>query len=170
MKWRCWLVRRHLTAWSDSELTGHCSSRIETHLQHCPRCMAEARAVRWLVDLQRSAAGRVSADLELGKMWNSLVARLDEAEESEYVFGWTRLRPAVVAVALLVVCLAGFIGLAGDSEKVLIPLGIKPPPAAVSRAPVLFRDYPMIEKLDLLQHFDMVETIPLEEDGTSAHS
>jgi hypothetical protein len=59
--------------------------------------------------------------------------------------------------------------LAVGPQMVLMPLGLESPPPAVAQHTGLFKDYPLIERLDVLEHFDTVESVPLDDEGASRH-
>jgi hypothetical protein len=110
------------------------------------------------------------ADVDIDRIWQAVVReRAVAAARPSFFLTW--MRPVAFAVCVLALSVAGYFGSAPTPETVLVPLGIKSPPAAVSQAPVLFKDYPVIEKLDLLEHFDTVDSIPeLDDDSASENS
>jgi hypothetical protein len=50
---------------------------------------------------------------------------------------------------------------------VFISVGIESPPTAVVREPDLYTDYPLIQQLDALEHFDTVQSVPLDDEPAS---
>ena len=48
-----------------------------------------------------------------------------------------------------------------------MPLGLESPPPAVVQHTELFKDYPLIERLDVLEHFDTVESVPLDDESAA---
>src|SRR5206468_3127715 len=91
------------------------------------------------------------------------------SREAEYRarprFDWKwLLRPIPMALAAAALVVLMLVEVAGGPEDVLVPIGVKAPPPAVSHKPGLFRDYAIIEKLDALENFDTVEVEPLDDD------
>ena len=163
-----------LTAWVDGQLPARQHARVGEHVMHCVHCAAEADSLRMTIAWQQRALQAV-AELE-GVDALALKARLRRglaAEGDEAVAAWSlrhvwtsmwgRLALAGAAVSVAAVILM----LVGGPAMVLIPLGIESPPPAVAQHTELFKDYPLIERLDVLEHFDTVESVPLEDEGAS---
>ncbi len=56
------------------------------------------------------------------------------------------------------------LGTLGGPAGVLVPMGAKRPPAKVQSKPTLFQEYPIIERLEILENLDTVEAVQLEEE------
>ncbi|HXQ21753.1 MAG TPA: zf-HC2 domain-containing protein [Candidatus Acidoferrales bacterium] len=175
---RCSGVREDLTAWIDGALPSRRHERVRQHVAACRACAAEAERVRAAIEWQRRLLARALAvpDVEV----QPLQARLQQAVALEHrtergdrsVSVWTRMwqpgmfRPLAVTGAVVSAVLA-FVAFAGGPSALLIPLGIESPPAAVASQPELFKDYSLIQHLDALEHFDTVESMPLDDDQTT---
>lgn len=173
----CQSIQDQLTAWIDGELKAGESARVGAHVEECPLCTAETANLRRTVGLQRAALRRLMAvdDLDV----STLSARLDRVltgVDGSFWVRWNawgqtlrygRLRPVMFAGAAIAAVAFLSLFLAGGPEAVLIPLGVEPPPAAVSRQPDLFKDYMLIQHLEALENFDTVESTPLDDDQTS---
>jgi len=160
---RCWMVRGDLTAWVDGELSARRAERVRRHLASCSACAAEAEGLRDVIAQQRRLLTRLAA-VEVSPTLSRRLLR-EIAQESAAPRGWLWLfRPVAVAAATAAVGVVGLFTIAGGPRAVLIPLGVEPPPPAVTRTTDLFKDYPIIEKLDALENFDTVESVPLDED------
>jgi anti-sigma factor RsiW len=183
---RCHRVQADLTAWIDAELSRWRDARVRRHLSACADCAAAAAQLRATIETQRHALAAVAAapDIDGQVLWTQLQRALSEAgadavpvhswrqgrgmarntREPRWLWGWI-LRPMALAGAAVSVTVAVTVVLwRPDPGTVLAPLGVVPPPAAVTRAPELFKDYPLIEHLDALEHFDTVESEPLDEE------
>ena len=159
----CWMVQGDLTAWIDGELSARRAERVGRHLASCGACASEAESLRDAIAHQRSLLERLAA-VDVSPALSRRVLR-EIAEESEEPRSWLWLfRPVAVAAATAAVAMLGLFTVVGGPRAVLIPLGVEPPPPAVTRTTDLYKDYPIIEKLDALENFDTVESIPLDED------
>jgi predicted anti-sigma-YlaC factor YlaD len=172
----CQDFREELTAWVEGQLPARQHERISEHVTHCPQCAVEADSLRSAIAWQRRALRAVvSLDavdpLALSaRLRRQLSAAADDRAPAWILRDlWTTtvgrlaLAGAAVSVAALVFLLEIGPGM------VLIPLGLEAPPAAVARRTEFFKDYPMIERLDVLEHFDTVESVPLDDDSASQH-
>lgn len=165
---RCQPVRSRLTAWLDEELSARWDRKVREHLAQCAGCSAEAAEIRTAISFQMQAlsqllrrSGEISPSL-----WSRIDGRVEEADEPlRSTWSWMR-RPIVVGVAVALSMLA-LASVAGGPETVLIPLGVKAPPAIVKQAPEMFTKFRMFEKLDILQNFDTVDAIQID-DGDAA--
>ncbi|HVM98261.1 MAG TPA: hypothetical protein VMT89_17835 [Candidatus Acidoferrales bacterium] len=95
-------------------------------------------------------------------LWTRIKARSEEVEPPSPM-QWTWLRFPLVVSAVVMLSLVGFVTVTGGPERVLIPLGVKAPPPAVKRAPEMFTKYRMIEKLDMLENFDTVDAVQVDD-------
>lgn len=166
----CRTVGDQLTAWIDGELSAGEDERVRTHLDGCASCVAEAKSLRAAIELQRPALARLAAvpDLDVSgisrRFRQTLAALPDEATGSWGHWRQWLLRPVAIAGAAMAAGVAALVLFAGGPEAVLVPLGVEPPPVAVSRQPDLFKDYTLIQHLDALENFDTVESTPLDDD------
>ena len=172
---RCRRVRAELSAWIDGALPSRPAQRVRRHLAVCPGCAAEAEELRSAIAWQRQVLPAVLATCEPDVPL--LQVRMEQAIDSErlvnggkrrarmWIRGWRRglLGPLAAAAAAATVLLI-LVSLLGGPSAVLIPLGIESPPPAVARQPELFMDYSLIQHLDALEHFDTVESTPLDAD------
>jgi anti-sigma factor RsiW len=164
----CDWVHENLTAWIDGELPMRERAALQQHLETCGPCTAEARDLRAAIGLQRRVLGQMTGAgaIETEPLWRKVRLALVEAERPRAPWwGWLRqpfaMAGATVAAALLILLIAG------GPRAILVSLGIESPPTAVAREPELFKDYPLIEQLDALEHFDTVQSVPLDEEPTS---
>jgi anti-sigma factor RsiW len=161
----CRAVRENLTAWIDGELLPRWTERVRQHLAGCAQCAIEAEGLRGSIALQRQVLPRVVA----GAVDTvALQARLRRAvaaapEPREHAWRWI-FRPVVLAPAFAVLAALALFMFVGGPTDVLVPLGVAPPPAAMRRAPELFKDYTLIQHLDALENFDTVESEPLDDE------
>lgn len=174
----CAKIRENLTAWIDSELSRRWNDRVRRHLDTCAACAAEADSLRAAIAEQRRTLARVLAldnfdtTVLRAQLQHALDARADVGRWWKAP-GWDwspwawLARPVAVAGTVLAVATIGAVVFAGGPRAVLIPLGVESPPAAVTREPELFKDYPLIQRLDVLENFDTVESVPLDDDQTS---
>jgi anti-sigma factor RsiW len=168
---RCDDFSEDLTAWLDGQLLNRRHDRVQEHLSACARCRAEADSLRAAIAWQEEALRAVT--VANGVDTASLQTRLRRAMAAEahdrrpvwrlrdvWASMWGRLAlvGAAVSVAAVVVRLVGGPGM------VLMPLGLESPPPAVAQHTELFKDYPLIERLDVLEHFDTVEAVPLDDE------
>jgi anti-sigma factor RsiW len=163
-----------LTAWIDGELPPSRRDHIRRHLAGCRHCSAEMESLHSVIAWHRHALGALTTAAGVDTM--ALRTRLRHAMAAEVDAGtlewrwrdvwtsmWARLALAGAAVSVAVAVLL----LAGGPGMVLIPLGLEAPPPAVVQHTELFKDYPMIERLDVLEHFDTVESLPLDDEGAA---
>lgn len=166
----CMRYREDLTAFVDSELGIIARLRLRAHIAGCPRCATDVAALEANVHRQRevlatpvvvdvdgmlaAARGAVEA---LGAS-SVTVARRDRP----ILFPWNRTMIAGAAVAAAALLVVSVLGVTERAPKVLIPLGLEAPPAAVAKKPDLFREYDMIRELDALEHFDVVNRVRIE--------
>jgi anti-sigma factor RsiW len=162
----CRAVKGDLTAWCDGELSRRRTERIEQHLAGCGACAAEAQSVSAAVRWQRQALPRVTAVANCE--FSALQARLRRAltdEPGPRVPFWSWfVRPVAIAAATVMIAVVMLFSIMGGPQAVLIPLGVESPPVAVSSQPELFEDYQLIQRLDALENFDTVESVPLDDD------
>jgi anti-sigma factor RsiW len=162
----CRAVQENLTAWVDGELSPRWTERVREHVTRCADCAAELESLRASIALQRSTLPRLTAATAvdvagLQVRLRRAVAAADAPRRS--VWSWI-LRPVVLAPALALLAVLALLTAAGDPADLLVPLGVKSPPPAVKRAPELFKDYTLIQHLDALEHFDTVESEPLDDE------
>ncbi len=134
--------------------------------------------MRAAIQGQRRLLPRLAAapDLDSGALWTALQEELASAAQSppperrpwlrwwETLEGWEWLwRPVAVVGGAVAVVLVAALALLGGPQKVLVPLGVAPPPPAVSRSPEFFKDYSLIQHLDALENFDTVNAEPLDD-------
>lgn len=166
---RCQKARDNLTAWLDGALSSRWDEKLRQHLAGCSVCTAAADSLRKSIASQRNLLVAVAGPptVNVPQLWVQLQRERAAADTPVVPARLWWLRPAAFASAAVAASVVGFVGVAGGPEAVLIPLGVKAPPPAVKRAPVMFKEYSIIQKLDILEHFDTVEAMPLEEDAAS---
>ena len=163
-----------LTAWIEGQLPSWQRERIREHLTHCAPCAAEADSLRVAVAWQQQALRTVAALDAIDAMALKARLRRDLAADVDDVAPmwslrrvwesmWGRLMLAGTAAS---VAALGVLWVVGPG-MVLMPIGLESPPPAVAQHTELFKDYPLIEQLDVLEHFDTVETVPLDDEGAS---
>ena len=169
---RCSDLNEDLTAWIEGQLPERRGEQIRRHLVACASCRGEAESLRDAIAWQGKTLRAVVVERSVDAV--ALKERLRHkllAEAAERpalwtlrdAFGslWGRLALAGAAVSLGGVALV----LAGGPGMVLMPLGLESPPPAVVQRTDLFKDYPLIERLDVLEHLDTVESVPLDDDS-----
>lgn len=169
----CQAVQRNLTAWVDGALPAKREDQIRQHVTTCARCRAEAESIRAAVEAQQRTLSRAISvgDVDPELLWMRLQrTRASSAATNAQrwwsaPWGWAFRPVAVLGAALTVAAIVLF--WVGGPAEVLIPLGVESPPVAVSRQPEMFTDYPLIQHLDALEHFDTVESVPLDDDQAS---
>ncbi len=163
----CRSVHRNLVAWCDGELSPRQARRVRDHLATCAACAGEAERVRTAIEWQTQALIGIAV---AAADTHALQMKLQQALASEPDPGfpwWTWLtRPVALGAAAAVALVVVFFSLVGGPKAVLIPLGVEPPPVAVSSEPELFENYQLIQHLDAMENFDTVESVPLDEDQT----
>ena len=169
----CHNVSQDLTAWIEGELPERRCDYIREHLAACARCSAEAGSLRMAIAWQQRALRAVTSldGIATVALRAQLQHALAEAERRTPLWGWRpawssiwgRLALAGAALSFAIVVLL----LAGGPGMVLMPLGLESPPAAVAQHTELFKDYPLIERLDVLEHFDTVESMPLDDESAA---
>ena len=168
----CRNVSQDLTAWIEGELPERRCDCIREHLAACARCSAEVDSLRMAVVWQQRALRAVTSLDGIATAALRARLRLDLAAGAEertllwrwrqpWVSMWGRLALAGAAFSLALVILL----LAGGPGMLLMPLGLESPPPAVVQHTELFKDYPLIERLDVLEHFDTVESMPLDDES-----
>ena len=165
----CGAVRENLTAWLDGELSPRWTERVRAHVAACAQCAAEADGLRSSIPSQTAVLKRLSTmdDVDTAVLHARLRRAIAAAAEPRQSV-WSRLlRPVVLVPTCALLGVLALFTAAGGPTDVLVPLGVRPPPPAVKRAPELFKDYSIIQHLDELQHFDTVESEPLDDDQDS---
>jgi anti-sigma factor RsiW len=165
---RCRTVQSNLTAWVDGELSRRWERKVRDHLERCQLCAAEAEALRSAVEVQTRVLrqGLHQAGVVPAGLWTRVAAHAQETHAAPLAWLFW-LRPVVIVCAVVVLSLVGFVSAAGGPQAVLIPLGVKAPPPAVKRAPSMFTQYRMIEKLEILENFDTVDAVPLDDNDAA---
>ena len=169
----CHDISQDLTAWIEGELAQRRCEHIREHLTACAPCSAEAASLRVAIAWQQRALRKVTSldGVATVALRAQLQRALAEAEKRTPLWQWRpgwssiwgRLALAGAALSFAVVVLL----LAGGPGMVLMPLGLESPPAAVVQHTELFKDYPLIERLDVLEHFDTVESMPLDDESAA---
>lgn len=168
MRGACPHCRDHLTALVDGELGALADAWLRLHLRRNPPCAAAADELRRAVQLQTAllaAPAGVAGDDLLAGLRRSIAALGTPAPAAEAapvaaVPSWPRpLLAGLAAAAALVVVAAGLGG--RGAERVLVPLGLEDPPAAVAKKPELFHEYDLIRELEALENFDAVNRVRL---------
>ncbi len=170
----CQDFREDLTAWVEGQLPASEQERISDHVRQCLQCAAEAESLRSVIVWQRRALQALAASdgidplalkarlrRELTTAADDRVPRWSLRDLWTTAVGRLALAGAAVSVAALILLLTVGPGM------VLMPLGLEAPPPAVTQQTDFFKDYPLIERLDVLEHFDTVESVPLDDDGAS---
>jgi anti-sigma factor RsiW len=162
----CASVREELTALVDGALSRSEVAKVQGHLDTCTACASELVAIRRTVALERVALAEPLPELSLGfatRLGQRLAEAAEEGERSWWRAWWWKPLAvgALAAVAVLLVAAP-----LGGPSAVLVPLGLQAPPPKVAKEPELFTDYAIIEHLDELEHFDTVESTPLNDDAT----
>ncbi|HVN85803.1 MAG TPA: zf-HC2 domain-containing protein [Candidatus Binatia bacterium] len=166
---RCASIRPDLVAWVDGQLSSRRAERVRRHVDDCATCAAEAKSLAAVIESQRTGLteqlAAVSPDID--RLWRQLSGRLhapqaDVGRRRELVWVWRPALGLAVAAALLWLGSAAF----EEPAAVLISVGVKAPPAKVTQQPELFKDFAIIQDLDVLERFDTAETEPPEGDRT----
>lgn len=169
----CHTFSQDLTAWIEGELPERRYDHIREHLTGCARCSAEADSLRLAIAWQQRALRAVTSLDDIAavpsraRLQRALAAETEKAPLWRWLPAWSsiwgRLALASAALSFAVVVLL----LTGGPGMVLIPLGLESPPPAVVQHTELFKDYPLIERLDVLEHFDTVESMPLDDESAA---
>jgi hypothetical protein len=134
--------------------------RVARHLAGCAACATAASEVR-------TASAAVGATLQasplrpldVDAMWRRLQPQLSAptplAVPSRWRWVW-RTAWAVAGAAAVALWLGS--RAVGGPDAVLITTGVKPPPSPLKERPDLFKDYAIIEELDVLERFDTADT------------
>jgi anti-sigma factor RsiW len=168
----CHEFSEDLTAWVDQQLPERRHEQVRQHLAGCAHCRAAAddlgAVIAWQRDALHAAATLDGVDTSAlwGRLRRDLAAEVDTDKREwslrlVWASMWGRLALAGAAMSVAAVVL----GLAGGPAMVLIPLGLESPPPAVAQRTELFKDYPLIERLDVLEHLDTVESEPLDDES-----
>lgn len=172
---RCAAVRQDLVGWNDGGLTTRRARQVRAHLDRCRNCAAEAEALRVSIAAQReklqslmSCEGVDQEGAEIDRLWQQFERRARTAAPSapREPVRWL-WRPALafaVASALLWLGSAAF----DEPAAVLISVGVKAPPSKLTQHPDLFKDYAVIQDLDVLEHFDTAGADVPEDAATPA--
>lgn len=170
----CKTIRENLTAWIDGELSQAELARVENHLADCETCATEARSLRQAVSWQTDILpGKLlDAPVDVGALRLGLhrrLARLRNREET-VTSSWTwLLRPLAVAVSGAALSLLVIIWRSAEPQPLLVSLGVEAPPAEVVTRPEKFQYLDIIENLDVLEHFEAVQAVRLEEERAQVH-
>ncbi len=164
----CRRVNADLVAWCDGELSPERAKRIADHLSICAACAREAQHTRAAIEWQKTALTDITAVEQFDTQALQMKLRRALASDPEPPLPWWAwlTRPVALAGAVALVAVVVFFSVVGGPKAVLIPLGVEPPPVAVSSEPELFENYQLIQHLDALENFDTVESVPLDEDQT----
>jgi len=170
---KCDAIREQLTAWIDGALPPRASEKIRGHIAGCAACAAESRSLQTTIATQQRLLSHAvgvedyeTAPLRFRLQRALAVERVRETEDTERSWGWL-FRPLAIAGAVAASALILALSFAGGPTAVLIPLGVEAPPAKVSRAPEMFKEYPIIQQLDALENYDTVESTPLDDEQGS---
>jgi anti-sigma factor RsiW len=176
----CRVIRDNLTAWIDGELSSRWDDRVRTHLAACAACTTEADGLRQSIELQHRMLSQVTIlpGFDPAPAWTRVqralrAAARDTQDTADAPGSWMAVlrgwfgHPLALAGAAMAVGLILLLAVAGGPKAVLIPLGVAPPPVAVTSHPDLFKDYSLIQHLDALENFDTVESEPLDDDQAS---
>ncbi|HUI27858.1 MAG TPA: zf-HC2 domain-containing protein [Candidatus Kryptonia bacterium] len=154
---RCSTVRANLVAWIDGGLSARSMRRMQAHLDRCRSCAAEAASLRAETAVQRDRLRSLllTERIDVDRLWQQLDRRLratvrQPRPRRSAVWLWRPALAFAVASGLLWVGSTAFDGPAA----VLISVGVKAPPAKLTQHPDLFKDYAIIQDLDVLEHFD----------------
>jgi anti-sigma factor RsiW len=169
----CKLVHENLTAWIDGELPKAEALGVESHLDGCQTCAAEARALRSAISWQTEILPTklLEAPVDVGALRLGLhrqMARLRQREEP-VAPSWTWLvRPFALAASALAVAVLVIVWRSAEPQPLLVSLGVEPPPAEVVTRPDKFQYLDVIENLDVLEHFEAVQAVHLEDERADA--
>ena len=166
----CRAVRKNFVAWIDRELPPRWNDRIERHLVACTACSAEAEDLRAAIEWQRRALLTTIAvgELDAARLHTQVqraIGALSEAGDPWW--NWV-LRPVAVTSGALAVVTVLVVLAVGGPRAILISLGLQSPPAEMARQPELFTEYPLIQHLDALENFDVVDSMPVDVDDEQA--
>ena len=160
MEWfpaRCASVRPNLVAWIDGGLSARQARRVHSHLERCHSCAAEATALRaeMVGQGERLRSHLLAEGADVDRLWEQLERRLRATQRvpkqrQSTVWLWRPALGFAVASALLWVGSTAF----DEPAAVLISVGVKAPPPKLTQHPDLFKDYAIIQELDVLEHFE----------------
>ena len=165
----CKPLRENLTAWIDGELPKADGLRVEEHLTGCEACAAEARSLRQAVSWQTDVLpGKLlEAPVDVGALrWglHRQLAQLREREEPATPSWAWLFRPLALAASGFALALFVIVWRSAEPQPLLVSLGVEPPPAEVVTRPDKFQYLDVIENLDVLEHFEAVQAVHLEDE------
>jgi anti-sigma factor RsiW len=158
-KTTCRSVEPDLVAWIDGALPDRRARRVAVHVEGCPTCGAAAGSLRASARAQSRALRRHLADRppDVDRMWRHTRASLaDVPPQPRWNLAWV-VRPAVAFAVSLAFVLGLGVTAVGGPETVLISLGVEEPPLPLEKKPDLFKEYSIIEELDVLERFDTAD-------------
>ena len=168
----CQNVSQDLTAWIEGELPERHCEHIREHLRACAHCNAEADSLRKAIAWQQRALRAVTsldsiAVPSRARLQRALAAEAERTPLWVWRPAWLPMGGRLALAGAALAFAAAVLLLAGGPGMVLMPLGLESPPLAVVQHTELFKDYPLIERLDVLEHFDTVESMPLDDENAA---
>jgi Putative zinc-finger len=167
---KCKRVRGDMVAWLDESLRPRRARQLARHVERCRACAAEADDLRASIALQQESlkSGVEAMQLDLDGLWRRTRRRLEEreSEPAPATAAATWLLRPVLAVGLVSLMLWLGITALGGTSTLLISLGVEPPPQLLKRETDLFKNYPIIQELDVLERFHTADTGPAAEGVT----
>lgn len=158
---RCDGARADLVAWVDGALPTRRARQLARHLDACQQCASEGASVRASARQQqtllRSLTGAETVDVD--DLWRRMRLRLaaePEPARRSLSLRWL-WRPALAFAVTLAVVWGGVTTL-GDHDALLISTGVKSPPKKLEEKPDLFKEYAVIEELEVLERFHTADT------------
>jgi anti-sigma factor RsiW len=151
----CDTVRDDLTAWIDGELPPRRSEQVGQHVESCDACAAESANLRLAITEHRHLlAGLADVGVDAVSLRQSLRQGMAEMKAQATPSVWLAWKPRLLTAAAAAAAVFTVMWIAGGPAAVFIPLGLEAPPPAVAREPTLFRDYPLIQNLDVLENLE----------------
>lgn len=175
----CRWVEREVTAFLDQELPSWRWRLVSHHLKRCEHCRFVAAETARVIEAQRIAFCDAAEEFSVPVSTNldSLWKKLEDEVFADPVplglrVGWPIKRIGyAIGVALFLVA-AGYAGRDFDVvERAMMAIGVVDPPPEVVQSAEFFCNYPVIEELDVLEHWDRLsQGLPVSATPENGHS
>lgn len=149
-----------LVAFVHGELAGPARDRVVRHLASCPACRATRDDFRHALDALRGGAPEPPA-VHWTRYRAELHRRIEARQERSATRAWWRW-PVPLALSAGLAGILLFLAVQGGARPSILILG--PEEAAIAPRLELLRHYRVVERLDLLEDFEILQSL----DGAAA--